>query len=375
MTARPLARTAPATADGAATPADPHDDPPQRDDPHDNRDDPHDNGDDRRRPGSGEWGWSLALVPAFPLTLLVLRVWYLSRQDLQTMLLVLQAANPLGLMSALLINLIWAVPAVILLLRTFYLLLRVSADDGGRSSWLWRLGRRTPIWVVAPAIVLALLSWQLRFLPTWLMLSLAIAGLEVKVRGRSGPLAVAVTCTALPVMAGLAALVWFAPAIVEALLTTGESVTAILLLVPPLAAPALIGPLPPSVARRLLPTLAAVLSVAAPLLFANSYLNAPVLPRFAVVLAETEAADSPTTVVRGDLVSVDDQFTTLLLTDGRVVSLPGGERIRARVLCSERPEPPTSSVDVRGWQVEQSVLSWAAPRPLQIAPDPRCRGR
>jgi hypothetical protein len=330
---------------------------------------------ERRRSAPGEWGWILAFVPAFPLVLLVLRVWYLARQDLQTMLLVLQTASPLGLMSALLINLIWAAPAVILALRALHLLLRVSADGGGRSSWLWRVGLRIPTWVTAAAIVLALLSWQLRFLPTWLMLSLVVLGLEVRVREHHSPVALTVACTALPIVASLAALAWFAPAIAQAFSSAGELTTAVLLLAPLLAAPALTGPLPPSVARWMLPAFATALVLIAPLLFTNSYLKAPVLPRVAVVIAETDEANPRTTVIRGDLVNVDDRFSTLLLTDGRIEFLPGNARVRAQVLCPEGPEPPTSSVSVHGWHTEQNVLSWAAPKPPQVAPDPRCRGR
>jgi hypothetical protein len=91
-----------------------------------------------RRPPSGERAWLLTLLPAFPLLLLVLRVWYLSRQDLQTMLLVLQSANPLGLIASLLISLLWALPAIFLLLRVLFLMLLVSETPS--RSWLARAG-------------------------------------------------------------------------------------------------------------------------------------------------------------------------------------------------------------------------------------------
>src|SRR4051812_48898049 len=41
----------------------------------------------RRR---SQLNWMLTALPAFPLVLLVLRLWYLSRQDLPTMLLLVQ---------------------------------------------------------------------------------------------------------------------------------------------------------------------------------------------------------------------------------------------------------------------------------------------
>ena len=61
----------------------------------------------RRR---AQLNWLLTVLPAFPLVLLVLRLWYLSRQDLPTMLLLVQYISPLGMISALFITLIWTVP-------------------------------------------------------------------------------------------------------------------------------------------------------------------------------------------------------------------------------------------------------------------------
>ena len=51
------------------------------------------------------------------LLLLVLRLWYLSRQDLPTMLLLVQYINPLGMLGALFITLSWTIPAIILVVR------------------------------------------------------------------------------------------------------------------------------------------------------------------------------------------------------------------------------------------------------------------
>ena len=88
----------------------------------------------RRR---AQLNWLLTVLPAFPLVLLVLRLWYLSRQDLPTMLLLVQYISPLGMISALFITLIWTVPAVILVLRVLGGILLVSAPPtrpAGRCS-------------------------------------------------------------------------------------------------------------------------------------------------------------------------------------------------------------------------------------------------
>ena len=94
------------------------------------------------------------MLPAFPLVLLVLRLWYLSRQDLPTMLLLVQYISPLGMISALFITLIWTVPAVMLVLRALGGILLVSTPDRttGRRSLLALTALRMPDWVVLLAV-------------------------------------------------------------------------------------------------------------------------------------------------------------------------------------------------------------------------------
>lgn len=322
------------------------------------------------RTPSGERAWLLALLPTFPLLLLVLRVWYLSRQDLQTMLLLLQSANPLGLIASLLISLLWAIPAIVLLLRVLYLLLVVS--EAPSRSWLARAGVRMPMWLSVPTALLAALTWQLRYLPTLLALALVIGALEARQRFGPARFVTSAVGTAVPVAFGLLTLIWLTPAIAQALGSAGEPVTAALLVIPPIAAPLLCGPIPAGVARWLLPGTASLLALSTPILLASSYLSTPVLPRVAV---QSGVAPAQPVVIRGSLVSVDDRFTTLLDREGRVHFLPGGD-ISAQVLCITGPKEPSSSVSIHGWQVEQSVLSWAAPQPQISTPDALllCRG-
>jgi hypothetical protein len=70
---------------------------------------------------------------------------------------------------------------------------------------------------------------------------------------------------------------------------------------------------------------------------------------------------------------VDDRFVTLLDGSGRVDFIPNTEVV-SQVLCSTGPEPPSTPVAAHGWQVEQSVLSWAAPNPAERISHPECRG-
>ncbi|MEN3360974.1 MAG: hypothetical protein V7637_4956 [Mycobacteriales bacterium] len=127
------------------------------------------------------------------------------------MLLLVQNVSPLGLVSALLINLIWVFPVAMLITGALGGLLRVSAIDPQRS----RLGRataRTPDWVLALAALIAAATWQLRFLPALLMLSLIIAGLRARAR-HPGDRVWRTFALAVPVAVAAVEYVWFGPAI------------------------------------------------------------------------------------------------------------------------------------------------------------------
>src|SRR5215475_3440106 len=95
----------------------------------------------RRR---AQLNWLLTVLPAFPLVLLVLRLWWLSRQDLPTVLRLLGG------------------------------ILLVSAPDDAGRSLLAVTALRMPDWVVLIAAMLAAFTWQLRLLPLLGMLVVAI---------------------------------------------------------------------------------------------------------------------------------------------------------------------------------------------------------
>ena len=97
----------------------------------------------------------------------------------------------------------------------------------------------------------------------------------------------------------------------------------------------------------------------------------PVLPNSAV---EVGLAAGPLHLVRGQLISVDDTSTTVLQSDGEVVFIPN-DQVRSKTLCPEPVRPPDSAVSVRGWQIEESALSWIAPTHRDSEVDPRCLGR
>jgi hypothetical protein len=321
----------------------------------------------RRR---AQLNWLLTVLPAFPLVLLVLRLWYLSRQDLPTMLLLVQYISPLGMISALFITLIWTLPAVILVLRVLGGILLVSAPEEAGRSLLAVTALRMPDWVVLVAAVLAGFTWQLRLLPVLLMLVVSILGLTAVQRFRDERLLLAWTTLGVPIVVGLLVLIFVWPGIVSAL-RDGETSTALLLAVPPLLGPLLTGPVPPWAARFATHWPAVGAALIAPLVIGIVFLRAPVLPNSAVEVGDR---GGPVRVVRGQLIAVDDTSTTILQTGGQVTFV-SNDQVRSKTLCPEPEGGPDSVVVVRGWPAESSALEWVAPTMRVADVDPRCLGR
>lgn len=312
--------------------------------------------------------WLLTLLPVFPLVLLVVRLWYASRQDTQTLLLLLQSISPLGLLSVTLLTAVWILPALVLVGKVLGTLYWVSAR---RSSWLVRAAERLPGWVVILAVLVGLFSWQLRFLPTLMMLALAAGGLTVRDRFPHHEELRTAFCYALPVMAAILSYVALWPAIAAAF-AAHDVATAVLLTLPPGAAPLLTGPVPEAPARTLTHGIAIALAGFAPFLVGVAVMRAPILPLTALEVVEK---NEPPRVLVGYLVASDDQMSTVLERDGGV-SFVRNDTLRSRVLCPDPGEVPRTLVSLHGWYVEQNVASWLAPtRPRPVLPDPRCQGR
>jgi hypothetical protein len=322
----------------------------------------------RRR---AQLNWLLTALPAFPLVLLVLRLWYLSRQDLPTMLLLVQYISPLGMISALGITLIWSVPAIILVLRALGGILLVSAPAEAGRSMLAVTALRMPDWVVLLSAVLAGLTWQLRLLPVLLMLVVSIMGLTAVQRFQADRWLIPWVTLGVPILVGVLVLIFVAPGIRDAL-GEAEYDTALLLGVPPLLGPLLTGPVPARAARFATHWPAVGATLIAPLVVGLLFLRAPVLPNSAVEIGP--AGGKVADVVRGQLIAVDDTSTTMLGRGGQVTFLPN-DQVRSKTLCPEPVHGPDSVVVVRGWAAEASALTWLAPAPRLGDPDPRCLGR
>jgi hypothetical protein len=324
---------------------------------------------DRREGGGNQW--LLAALPGFPLALLILRLWYLSGQDLPTMLVLVQSVSPLGLISTLIITLIWGIPVVILVGRALGALVRASVVDGS-DSWVVRVSTRIPYWTVVPTVVTAALVWQLRFLPALSMLVLSIVGLEVRTRRSDRPALVRHVCVTLPLAVAVAGLIWFGPAVIDAF-TRGEVLLALTILLPLVLVLLLNGPIPARTARPVAHVTGIAGALLAPLLISVSFLNAPVLPTVALEVDDPQDRTAPTVLI-GQVVSVDDTMTTMIDRNGDVRFVPNAQ-LRSKTLCPGSRQPPYSSVEVRGWHVERSLLSWMAPSKPYTPVDSRCLGR
>ena len=317
-----------------------------------------------------ELNWLLAVLPGFPLLLLVLRLWYLSRQDLPTMLLLVQYINPLGMVGALFITLSWTVPAGILLVRVLGGILLVSVPGRTGTSFLAVAALRMPGWVVVIAAGIAAFTWQMRMLPLLMMMVVAILGLTA-VQGQPGePWLMRWLTLGVPVLAGLLVWIFVWPALVAAV-RSGDLATAVLLGAPPLFGPVLTGPVPERWARIATHWPAVAVAFAMPFMVGVAFLRAPVLPDTAI---EVAGEGEPVRVVRGQLISVDDTSTTMLETAGDVTFVPNGE-VRSKTLCPRVTDVQRSGLTVRGWPVEAPALEWIAPTRTVTEIDPRCLGR
>jgi hypothetical protein len=326
-----------------------------------------------RRVRRSQLNWVLTALPAFPLVLLVLRLWYLSRQDLPTMLLLVQYISPLGMISALIITLIWTVPAVVLVLRALGGLLLISSPDpeeAARRSLLALTALRMPDWVVGVAVALAGFTWQLRLLPTLFMLVAVILALTAVQRYPGERRMLVVATLVVPIVLGLLVLLWVWPGIRVAL-AAGDYGTAVLLLAPSLLGWLLTGPVPARAARLATHWPAVAAMIVAPFVIGVVFLRAPVLPNSAVEVGDGRAAVK---VLRGQLITIDETATTLLQRGGEVVFIPN-DQVRSKTLCPEPIRTQKSRITVRGWAIDESALEWVAPVRRVTDVDPRCLGR
>ncbi|MEV0429216.1 transporter substrate-binding domain-containing protein [Micromonospora sp. NPDC050495] len=321
--------------------------------------------------------WSLLL--GVPVAVSALYLWIQSGGDRQFTLMLADSVNPITFLATVSLSVVWiffAVPAMVCTVGAVVLASATDAADRRalcRRHPVARWTARTPPWAIGLSVLTAALSTPLVLLPAWgFALYLAVRPAAAS-RWRTP----------------LAALLLAVPAvaIAEAAWREGE---AALVLIAGWPVPALLLAGAGTVHRAAVATfvraggaLAAVL--AAGVLYA--VVTTPILPSTAIQVArpvaptptgapavDPDTATGGTAVrqVRGYVVSVDGETTTILSDLGGVEILPNAD-IVSRISCPSFTDLPGDSAALAGLSVRESLLKALARRQRPAAlQDPRC---
>ncbi|EEP72130.1 hypothetical protein MCAG_02457 [Micromonospora sp. ATCC 39149] len=226
-------------------------------------------------------------------------------------------------------------------------MLGVSVDrlPGYRRPLFARWADLTPTWFVLASFLLALVTWQILYLP--MLLPAFAAAFQLRPE-QLHELAVARVLIVAALLGGY--LFLLAPTLLDAW-RQGELLVMALLGVPPVLALAIAGPLPGAVIRPLASvTEAAVLAML--VWAALPVISTPVLP---LTVTTVQTAPNATEDVRGHVVVVDDVNMVLLQEQGGVRYVPT-DQVKAQVLCPSEEELPRHRLRVRDFHVEDSLL-------------------
>jgi len=319
--------------------------------------------------------WSL--VVGLPAALSVLRLWVESGGDLQVMLLLVSNVGPLNLVAALFATITQLITAVLIALFVSGAILRAAAKVAPEQS---RLRRYTPLavristftrpWFIVAVFILALLTWRILYLP--LLVPAAVAVFQRAPWRLHDHWQVAIGIY----VAALACYGWLiGPAMAQAW-KDGEQAVVWLLVLPPLVALGVAGSTPHWFARIFAVTsLLAIIGLAA--LVFQSTVSTPILPLVVIettTATGTDASEADKSgFVRGHIVTVNDLHLVILQELGGVRYIPIGE-VKSTVLCGTPQELPIFTARVRGFHVEDSLLTAIGRegRP-RVTIDPICR--
>ncbi|SCL25136.1 ABC-type amino acid transport substrate-binding protein [Micromonospora pallida] len=332
--------------------------------------------------------WTLLL--GVPVAVSALYLWIQSGGDRQITLMLAESVNPINFLAAVSLSVVWIFPAVPALVFTVgAVLLRSAATDAGRRrlSTRYTVARwtaRVPGWVVGSSVAVAAISTPIVFLPAWGLVLFAI-GPHTRAASRTGPrvaAALALACVAL-VVAGSAA-------------GHGEEVLAVTAAWP--AVMAFAGVHVPLRRAAVVPFVRAAAVLAAVLVVGVLYnvVTTPILPSTVIEVArpvpaaDTPVADrtpsapdpdapapatGPVRQLRGYVVSVDEESTTVLSDTGGVEIVPN-DHVLSRTSCPSFTDLPGDSATLLGLPLRESMLRSLARRQRPATfEDPRCRMR
>ena len=285
---------------------------------------------DQRRARASQSFWTA--VVGVPAVFSVLRLGVEAGGELQTTLLLVANVGPVNLLAGFLTTAARLLSTGLVAVFALGAVLRVSVDrmpPTVRRPLFVRWSDLTPAWFVVASFLLALVTWQLLYLP--LLVPAFVAAFQLT----PARLHDHVVPRALLVVALLAGYGWLlAPTLVDAW-QQREVLALLLLVVPPLLALAVTGPLPGAVIRPLASiTEAAVLAML--VWAALPVITTPVLP---LTVTTVESSPGVTEDIRGHVVTVDDVNMVLLQERGGVRYVPVDD-VRAQVLCPSEEELP-----------------------------------
>ncbi|MEV0455068.1 hypothetical protein [Catellatospora methionotrophica] len=306
------------------------------------------------RAGQGFWTVAVGVPAVFS----VMRLWIEAGGELQTTLLLVANVGPVNLLAALFTTATRLVTTGLVAVFALGAVLAVSTGDWTRRRPLFaRWYIMAPPWFLAGLFTIALATWQIIYLPLLVVAAVAVFQRELALldwpRWRW-------TATVAAALAGYGWLV--APTVLQAW-RTGELFAVALLVVPPVLALCVSGPLPRLLVRPAAalaqPGIAVVLLVAA-----VPVVMIPVLPMTVTTVAT--AAGVPEEV-RGHVISTDDVNTVILQERGGVRFIDNDD-IQARVLCPTAEELVRYRLWVRDFHVEDSLLGALGRRVRPMAP-------
>jgi hypothetical protein len=301
---------------------------------------------ERRARASQSFWTALVGVPAI---FSVLRLGVEAGGELQTTLLLVANVGPVNLLAGFLTTAARLLSTGMVAVFALGAVLAVSADrlpPGTRRRPLFaRWVDLTPAWVVLAAFLLALITWPLLYLP--LLLPAFAAAFQL----RPGRLHERVVPRLVMIVALLVGYGWLLLPTLRDAGKQGELLVLALLVVPPLLALFIAGPLP-GVVIRPLASVTEVAMLAVLVWAAVPVISTPVLP---LTVTTVGAENGPTEDVRGHVITTDDVNMVILQERGGVRYVPV-DLVRAQVLCPSEEELPRHQLRIRDFHVEDSLL-------------------
>ncbi|SIQ24300.1 hypothetical protein [Micromonospora avicenniae] len=301
---------------------------------------------ERRAQASQSFWTALVGVPA---VFSVLRLGVEAGGELQTTLLLVANVGPVNLLAGFLTTAARLLATALVAVFALGAVFGASVDrlpPGTRRRPLFaRWAEITPAWLVLASFLLALVTWPLLYLP--LLLPAFVAAFQL----RPEQLHERVAPRVLLIAALLAGYAWLLlPTLLDAA-RQGKPLVVALLVLPPLLALSISGPLP----RIVIGPLASLTEVAVLVVLvwaALPVISTPVLP---LTVTTVGPANGPTEDVRGHVVTTDDVNMVILQEQGGVRYVPV-DQVQAQVLCPSEEELPRHQLRIHDFHVEDSLM-------------------